>query len=92
MAGKRKAWHSGSYASRAAAIRAAAYRSIDTRCWRCGMTLEQVRHVKPNARWQAGHVNDSEVGGLLRAECSPCNASAGASYGNAKRSPRSQEW
>jgi hypothetical protein len=92
MAGARKPWHAGDYARRAAAVRTAAYGSEHTRCWRCGLTLEQVRHAKPNARWQAGHATDSEVGGLLLAECSPCNASSGASYGNAKREPRSRPW
>ncbi|MEZ5217867.1 MAG: hypothetical protein R2715_15080 [Ilumatobacteraceae bacterium] len=89
MTGKRASPHKNdpTYAKRAAAVRAAAKRNPDTRCWRCGRTLaEHAPHKSGRAAWwTAGHVNDGEVGGELRAEASTCNYSAGASYGNAQR-------
>jgi hypothetical protein len=92
MPGKVRAHYRGDYARRAAAVRAAAYANPATVCWRCGLTLEQIRRTKPLARWEAGHVVDGQVGGLLRPEHSSCNRSAGAAYGNALREPRSRRW
>ncbi len=80
MSGHRKAWHSGSYQRQAAAVRARADADPATRCWRCGRTRAEHR-----SKWQAGHVIDGQVGGELRAECTPCNASAGAVRGNRMR-------
>ena len=85
MPGKRRAHYGGSYARRAAAVRAAAYANPSTTCWRCGLTLEQIRKRKPKATWDAGHLRDGDPTSPLRAECSPCNRSAGATAGNAKR-------
>jgi hypothetical protein len=90
--GKQRAHYSGDYKRRAAAVRAAAYRDATTRCWRCGLTLEQIRAERTTATWDAGHINDGVIGGALAPECSPCNRSAGAAYGNAKREPRSRRW
>lgn len=77
--------HKGTFHQESARIRAAAYADPTTRCWRCGRTLEQVRKVKPHAKWTAGHLIDSTPGAPLAAECSPCNYSHGAALGN--RSP-----
>jgi hypothetical protein len=77
----------GDYARRAARVRANAYLNSNTKCWRCGMTLEQVQRIKPHAKWDAGHVRDGEVGGSLMAECSPCNRSAGAALRNTHTDP-----
>ena len=91
MAGK--AHHSDPvYKRQAAHVRAVAYGDPTTRCWRCGMTLEQVKRTKPHATWDAGHLVDGDLLAGLRAECSPCNRSAGARAGNAAREPRSRRW
>jgi hypothetical protein len=82
-----KPHHSGSYSRRAAAVRAYANANPDTRCWRCGRTLQQHpphRNGRPPT-WHAGHVIDGQIGGLLKPEASTCNKSAGASYGNRTR-------
>jgi hypothetical protein len=82
-----KPHHSGSYARRAAAVRAFANANPDTKCWRCGKTLEQHLPHRNGRRptWQAGHVIDGQVNGLLMPEASTCNKSAGARYGNRNR-------
>lgn len=79
------AHYRGTYHVASARVRAAAYANPATRCRRCGHTLEEIRRTKPWARWQAGHVNDGEIGGHLQPECSPCNAAAGARLGNRRR-------
>ena len=64
----------------------------DARCWRCGNTIDQCRphrNGKP-ARWTAGHLKDGQPDTTLTLtslapECSPCNSSAGASFGNRGR-------
>ena len=84
------AHYRGSYHVRSRAVRQAAYANPDTRCWRCGLTLAECRphrNGKP-ARWTAGHVLDSNPNSPLLPECSPCNKSAGASYGNRLRGAR----
>ena len=95
MTGKQgKAHYAGTYLVDARHVRAAANANPHTRCWRCGRTLAEHpphRNGRP-ARWQAGHVVDGQVGGQLRPEASTCNTSAGASHGNRKREPRSEDW
>ena len=80
MSGARKPWHAGSYAKRAEQVRARADADPTTQCWRCGRT--KAEHQSP---WQAGHVIDGQTNGELRAECRPCNTSAGATRGNRMR-------
>ena len=80
MAKRKPAHHRGDYARRAKAVRDAANADPTTRCWRCGRT--QAEHGQP---WQAGHLNDGQVGGPLRAECRACNAGAGARLGSRRR-------
>jgi hypothetical protein len=70
------------YQRRSRAIRAQAKACPSTRCWRCGLTLAQIRRIKPWAEWTAGHHIHGQVGGAMSAECSPCNFSDGAHYGN----------
>ena len=87
MTGKRgKAHHAGAYARHAAIVRAHANANPDTLCARCGQP------ARPDDPWQAGHVNDGEVGGALQPEHRSCNTSAGATMGNRKREPRSVDW
>jgi hypothetical protein len=76
----------GTYATEAKAVRDQANANPATRCWRCGRTLTEIRRTKPHAVWDAGHVIDGQIGGPLRAECSPCNRGRGAAMGNRKRS------
>lgn len=90
MAKVKAAHHRGSYQVAAARVRALANANPATRCWRCGLTLAEVRTSKPQARWTAGHLNDGQVGGPLAPECSPCNYGNGAARGNRMREP--QPW
>ena len=93
MPGHRRAHYRGGYQREAAAVRAAAYGDPATRCWRCGLTLDEARQLHgKRITWDAGHLRAGEVGGPLAAECSRCNRSAGAREGNAARMPRSRVW
>ena len=92
MPGHKRAHYAGTYRRRAAAVRAVANADPSTTCWRCGLTLAEAQRSDPGVRWDAGHVNDGEVDGLLLAEHSSCNRAAGAAAGNAKREPRSRRW
>jgi hypothetical protein len=97
---KRKApHHRGTHQTRARLLTVAAYLDPDTKCWRCGRTLQEHKphHNGKPARWTAGHVRDGEINGELRPEASTCNYSAGASAGNATRAGavtfrRSRKW
>ena len=81
------AHHRGTYQVDARRITQMAYADPDTRCWRCERTLEQVPMHKTGRRpfWTAGHKIDSQAGGELAAECSVCNYTHGAEYGNTLR-------
>lgn len=79
------AHHKGTFHQQSERVRRAAYASPLTRCWRCGLTLAEIRAQKPNAKWQAGHLVDGQINGALAPECSPCNTSHGAAAGNRKR-------
>ena len=92
MPGKKRAHYKGDYPRRAAAVTTAAYANPNTRCWRCGKTLEEIRRGKPNEGWDAGHLVDGAINGTLQAECRGCNRSHGAAMGNARRTPTSQQW
>ena len=83
--GRKHPWHRGSYAARAALVRAEANANPATTCWRCKRTMSDIRKVRRDAEWTAGHVIDSDPRSPLAAECSPCNYSAGAHYGNRLR-------
>lgn len=77
----------GDYHVRSRQVRNAAYADPTTRCWRCGHTLPNCKPHRNGtpARWTAGHVIDGDPTSPLLAECSPCNKSEGARYGNARR-------
>lgn len=84
--GKTKALHhKGDYHRRSAHVRAVAYANPSTRCWRCRLTLSEIRAQRPRARWTAGHLVDGQAGGQLLPECSPCNYAAGARKRNGPR-------
>lgn len=74
----KKPHYRGSYHVQSRRIRQAAEADPSTRCWRCGLTMQQIRARKPKARWTAGHLIDGLKDGPLRAECSGCNYAAGA--------------
>lgn len=86
----------GSYQRQARTVRARAYANPDTRCWRCGKTLaEHPRHKTGRApTWQAGHVNDGQIGGPLEPEASTCNVTAGARLGRSRQlgNRRTTDW
>lgn len=90
VARRKHPWHSGTYLVQSRKVRERAAANPATRCWRCGLMLHQCRphrNGKP-ARWTAGHVRDSDPTSPLLPECSPCNKSAGAAYGNRLRGAR----
>lgn len=78
-------WHQGAHQRKAAAVCAAAYADANTRCWRCGHTLAEIRSRKPKAIWTGGHLIDSDPDSPYLAECSPCNFGNGAAMGNRRR-------
>lgn len=69
---------------RAKQVRDAANANPLTRCWKCGLTLDQVRAKFPGRRvvWDAGHTIDGDPHCALLAECSPCNRGGGADLTN----------
>jgi hypothetical protein len=81
----KKPWHSGTHHVRSKKVRDQANADPNTRCWRCGHTLAEIRMTKPHAKWQAGHIHPGQVNGILLPECSPCNGSDGARRGNRTR-------
>lgn len=87
MPARNRAHYRGSYKREAQQLRAAAYANPDTRCGRCGLTLEEHaphRNGKP-ATWDAGHVLDATPGAPLQPEASTCNRSAGTIKSNQTR-------
>lgn len=86
--------HRGTFHVEGRKVRAAANADPTSRCWRCRLTLAQARaRWGAHVHWQAGHLRTGQAGGALRAECSHCNASHGATHGNrqrgkARRTPR----
>ena len=79
--------HLGSFKGRSSRLRARANADPGCLCWRCGLTLAEVRRRNPGKAvvWHAGHTIDSDSSAPLAAECSVCNLRAGARRGNASR-------
>ncbi len=94
MPARNRAHYRGAYPRQAAALRNAANANPNTRCWRCGLTLNQhaPHHNGQPPHWQAGHTTDGQPGGQLQPEASTCNTSAGATHGNTKREPHTEQW
>lgn len=93
MAKPKAPHHRGRHHVESRHIRDQAYANPNTRCWRCGRTLTQVREeTNPDATWDAGHVGGPD--GPRAPECSPCNRADGARTTNAKRTAprRSRTW
>jgi hypothetical protein len=87
--------HRGAYVARARAVRAAANANPNTRCWRCGHTLDHHPNTKTGRppRWTAGHVRDGDPTSPLLPEADVCNYAAGAHRTNELRAnPRSCNW
>jgi hypothetical protein len=69
-------------------------------CHRCGMTIDKCKPHRNGklARWTAGHLHDGQLDitltlADLAPECSSCNYSSGASFGNRQRvEPRTLRW
>jgi hypothetical protein len=81
----RRPWYQGGHDRHSRVIRAAAHADPTTRCPTCGLTLAERRATHPKATWDAGHLLDSTPGSPLIAQCSHCNRSQGAHFGNVKR-------
>jgi hypothetical protein len=87
-----KAHYAGAYLVTARRVRAWGNAHPDHRCPRCGLTrAEGIARWGKNGEWDSGHITDGQAGGPMRPEHAHCNRSAGASYGNAKREPRSED-
>lgn len=92
--------HRGPFDRRGKALRTAAYADPDTRCRRCGHRLHEGPEHRHDGteRWEAGHLIDGQVDGLLVPETRSCNRRAAARTTNAKRAGRrsvdvhSREW
>lgn len=83
------------YRKRALAVRQRAYADPLTRCWRCGLTLndEQARWPHKVVSWHAGHTVDGDNSAPLLPEHSTCNQRAGAMLGwQASRKDGSGRW
>lgn len=85
------AHYRGSYHVDSKRVRDRANADPTTRCRRCGLTLAEIRKVKPRAKWTAGHVVDGQPGGVLRPECSPCNYRAGQALAMARKRHRREQ-
>jgi hypothetical protein len=84
--------HRGDHQVRARRVTDQANRNTATRCCECGNTLDQCgpRGDGRNGNgtpctWDAGHPDGRWTGRELRAECSWCNRSRGATAGNLAR-------
>lgn len=86
------AHYRGSYHTQSARIRARAYANPATTCWRCGLTLAQVRQHHPHAKWTAGHIIDGQPGGPMAPEDSWCNYSQGAKLRHARAKRTALTW
>ena len=80
--------HDWAYQCRAKLVREQAYATPGARCWRCKLTLAEVREANPGRKvvWHAGH-----TGGRydpLMAECSLCNLRDSARMTTAKRTAK----
>lgn len=86
MPARDRTHYTGSYDARAKTVRDLAYANVDTRCWRCGLTLAEAQ-AKSEKRivWHAGHVYDGNPASPLLPEHSSCNTAAGARVGNNRR-------
>ncbi len=78
--------HDSTHNRRAKPVRDRAYADPSTTCWRCGLTLAQVRLANPDRKvvWHAGHTEPTRLAPLL-AECSLCNLRNAAETTAAKR-------
>lgn len=87
MPSKRRAHYRGRYAADAAAVRAAAYARPNTRCMSptCKHDNGTLAEHRPGARWTAGHVVDSQIGGRLQPEVDECNFAAGGRLSHQRR-------
>jgi len=94
------AHHRGGHQVRARRVTQAAYANPATRCCNCQRTLDR---CGPNGdgrnangtpcTWDAGHSDGRWPGTQLRAECSHCNRSRGATAGNQLHAnPHSRHW
>lgn len=92
MALRNRAHYRGSYHVQSKRLRDNANANPDTRCWRCRLTLAEIRKQHPKARWTAGHILDGVPDSPIAAECSPCNYGAGARLGNKRRHRRLLTW
>ena len=77
--------HDWAHDQRSRALRARAYAEPATTCWRCGLTLQQVKAANPTRHivWHAGHTGGPHD--PLLAECSLCNLRDAAARTNTGR-------
>lgn len=91
---RKPAHYSGSYRTRARLIVLAAVRNPLTRCWRCGLTMAEIKLLYPGRRitWQAGHTKDRDSSRPILAEHSYCNERHGQAAGESLKMNHSKRW
>ena len=87
MPGVDQSHYGGSYRYRASAVRRSAYLNPNTVCWRCRLTLAEIRKLNPKRKivWHAGHLIDGSSSSPLMPEHSLCNDRAGAKLAQDRR-------
>lgn len=94
LAVRTPAHYSGSYRTRAKAIVSAAAGNPLTRCWRCGLTMSEIKALHPDRRitWQAGHTKERDSSRPILAEHSYCNERHGQAVGESLKVNHSKRW
>lgn len=59
---------------------------------RCGPNADGRNRNGTPCTWDAGHPDGRWTTNELRAECSSCNRSRGATHGNRNREPHTERW
>ena len=79
------------YTQRAKQCVTRADRNPNTRCWRCGLTMVEIRLKMPGRKiwWTAGHTKDHDSSKPILAEHSYCNFKAGQAVTQDKKMPHS---
>ena len=97
MGNSKGAHHRGQHQRLARLVVNAANANPDTRCARCGRTLDQHPDTKTGKRphWTAGHKVDGKIATSVtdyQPEANTCNYAAGATHGNRNRERHTERW
>lgn len=80
--------------TRAKLIVRAAVLNPMTICWRCGLTMAEIRALNPGRtiKWQAGHTDPGNSAKPSLAEHSLCNTRAGQGLKQSNQMAHSKRW